>query len=45
MLGYPAYVDDVFEDVVSSIMVTEIHLFQETLGTWSTPHVIRELSL
>ena len=33
MLGHPAYVDDMFEDDASPIMVLEIHLFQETLGT------------
>ena len=48
MLGHPAYVDDMFEDDVIPIMVMEIHLFQETLGTYleyTTPHVIRELNL
>ena len=34
MLGHPAYVDDMFEDDVSPVMVMEIHLFQETLGTY-----------
>ena len=34
MLGYPVYVDDVFEDVVNPVMVMEIHLFEETLGTY-----------
>ena len=33
MLGNSAYVDDVFEDDVSPVMIMEIHLFQETLGT------------
>ena len=34
MLGHPAYVDDMFEDDVSPIIVMEIHIFQETLGTY-----------
>ena len=34
MLGNPAYVDDIFEDDISLVMVMEIHLFQETLGTY-----------
>ena len=34
MLGHPAYADDMFEDDVSPVMVMEIHLFQETLGTY-----------
>ena len=34
MLGYPPYVDDMFKDDVSLIMILEIHLFQETLGTY-----------
>ena len=34
MLGNSAYVDDVFEDDVSPVMIMEIHLFQETLGTY-----------
>ena len=34
MLGHPAYVDDMFEDDINPIMVMEIHIFQETLGTY-----------
>ena len=34
MLGNSAYIDDVFEDDVSPVMVMEIHLFQETLGAY-----------
>ena len=34
MLGHPTYVDDMFEDDVSPVMVMEIHLFKETLGTY-----------
>ena len=34
MLGHSTYVDDVFEDDVSPVMVMEIHLFQETLGVY-----------
>ena len=33
MLGHPTYVDDVFKDDFSLVMVMEIHLFQETLET------------
>ena len=34
MLGNSTYVDNVFEDDVSPVMVMEIHLFQETLWTY-----------
>ena len=34
MLGNSAYVDDLFEDDVSPVMIMEIHLFQETLGAY-----------
>ena len=30
MLGHSTYVDDMFGDDVSQVMVMEIHLFQET---------------
>ena len=34
MLRNSAYVDDVFKDDVSPVMIMEIHLFQETLETY-----------
>ena len=34
MLEHPTYVDDMFEDDISPVMVMEIHLFKETLGTY-----------
>ena len=34
MLGHSTYVDDMFENDVSLVMVMEIHLFQETLRTY-----------
>ena len=34
MLGHSTHVDDMFEDDISPIIVMEIHLFQETLGTY-----------
>ena len=33
-VGNSAYVDDVFEDDVSPVMIMEICLFQETLGAY-----------
>ena len=42
MLGHPTYVDDMFEDGVSLVMVMEIHIFQETRDLLGIHHMSLE---